>query len=212
MADATAAMPRVAGWRVVSDVAAIAIRHFPGDTSACDAVRQVGLGWADLPGELIGTDPWLAWRSPQESIAFGLERERLQPLLERLAPGRSDSAVAMDLSDALGVIELHGSRLDEWLARLVDAMSVPRRPGRCARTDGRCGGAAAATLGGSRMDGAGPAHPCLRGGLARVCARRGVLRGRGRRRRRRSSPRGYCSEDRTWQAMNFTPGRPSSTA
>jgi len=133
MADATAAMPRVAGWRVVSDVAAIAIRHFPGDTSACDAVRQVGLGWADLPGELIGTDPWLAWRSPQESIAFGLERERLQPLLERLAPGRSDSAVAMDLSDALGVIELHGSRLDEWLARLVDAMSVPRRPGRCAR-------------------------------------------------------------------------------
>lgn len=133
MADAIAAKPRLAGWRVVSEFAAVAIRHFPGDTSASDAVRQIGLAWSDAPGELIGTDPWLAWRSPQETIAIGLERGQLRSLMERLAPGRSDSAVAMDLSDALGVLELHGSRLDEWLARLVDAMSVPRNPGRCAR-------------------------------------------------------------------------------
>ena len=209
MADAIAAKPRLAGWRVVSEFAAVAIRHFPGDTSASDAVRQIGLAWSDAPGELIGTDPWLAWRSPQESIAFGLERERLQPLLERLAPGRSDSAVAMDLSDALGVLELHGSRLDEWLARLVDAMSVPRRPGRCARAHGRRRGAAAAVLGGSLVDGAGPAHPRLRGELARVRARRGLPRGPGRRQRRRISLRGCCLEEPTWQAMNCAPGRPS---
>lgn len=133
MADREPADSRLPGSRVVSGCAVVTIRHFPGDTSARDAVRQLGLAWPGDPGELTGSDPWLAWRSPQESIAFGLERDRPQRLLERLAPGRSESAVAIDLSEALGIVELHGPRLDEWLAHLVDASSIPRRPGRATR-------------------------------------------------------------------------------
>jgi len=133
MAESIAVKPQLPGWRIVCEFAAVTIRHFPGDTCARDAAQQLGLAWSDAPGRLTGADPWLAWRSPQETIAFGLGRGRPQRLLELLAPGRSESAVAMDLSESLGVIELHGSRLDEWLARLVDAMSIPREAGRCTR-------------------------------------------------------------------------------
>lgn len=133
MAELIAPKPPLPGWRIVGEFVAITIRHFPGDTSAREAARQLGLTWSDQPGKLTGTDPWLAWRSPQETIAFGLRRELVQRLLELLAPGRSESAVAVDLSEALGVIELNGPRLDEWLARLVDAMSIPRAAGHCTR-------------------------------------------------------------------------------
>lgn len=133
MAELIAAEPHLPGCRVVDSFSAVAIRHFPGDTSARDAVHQLGLAWSEAPGTLTGSDPWLAWRSPRETIAFGLERARSQELLERLAPGRSAGAMTIDVTEALGVIELHGVALDEWLAHLVDAMSIPRQSGRCTR-------------------------------------------------------------------------------
>lgn len=134
MADrCAAAKPGVPGWRIVSGVTAVTIRHFAGDTDARAAALQLGPAWPDAPGALTGSDPWLAWRSPQETIAFGMEHEPLRRLVERLAPGQSAGAVAIDISEATAVIELHGPRLDDWLAHLVDAMSIPRTAGRCTR-------------------------------------------------------------------------------
>lgn len=133
MADPGAANPCLPGWRAIAGVMAVTVRHFSGDTTARSAVRELGLDPPDEPGRLTGRDPWLAWRSPQETLALGLVHDRLQRLLESLAPGRSESAVAVDLTEALGVIELYGARLDEWLAHLVDAMSIPRREAQCTR-------------------------------------------------------------------------------
>ena len=127
---ATASQP---GCRLLSGVTAITIRHFPGDTSARDAVQAQGLAWPNEPGAIGGHDPWLAWRSPQELIALGSRSEPLHALARTLAPGRSESALAVDLSEALAVFELHGAQLDVWLSHLVDAMAIPYLPGRVCR-------------------------------------------------------------------------------
>ena len=121
------------GCRRLRGLTAITIRHFPGDTRAAEAVRAAGLEWSNVPGDLVGKDPWLAWRSPQETMALGFTAEPLSAVLAALTPGQSDSAMAARLSDALAVFELHGPRIDDWLALLVDASTIPREPGRCSR-------------------------------------------------------------------------------
>ncbi|MFZ4626225.1 MAG: hypothetical protein ACOYNF_18565, partial [Rhodoferax sp.] len=80
-----------------------------------------------------GQDPYLAWRGPRESLAIGFQSEPLRAVLDALAPGRSDSAVAVDLSESLAVFELHGVLLDVWLSHLVDAMAIPHKTGRVCR-------------------------------------------------------------------------------
>lgn len=121
------------GCRQLTGITTMTIRHFAGDISARDAVQAQGMTWSDAPGTLTGRDPYLAWRSPQESLALGHPTETLRALLQALAPGRSDSAVALDLSESLVVFELHGSLLDVWLSHLVDSMSIPRQAGRVCR-------------------------------------------------------------------------------
>lgn len=121
------------GWRALGGLTAVAIRHFAKDTSARDAVRAQGLDWSDVPGELTGSDPWLAWRSPQETLVLGFEHPAQHALLKALAPGRSETAMAVDLCEALVVLELTGPHLEIWLSHLVDASAIPRAPGRVAR-------------------------------------------------------------------------------
>lgn len=121
------------GYRLPAATSAITIRHFAGDPAARDAVQQAGLAWCDTPGELAGAGPWLAWRSPQETIAIGFDPAPLRAVLAALAPGRHAGAAAADVSEAVGAIELHGPLLDAWLAHLVDATAIPRRAGRATR-------------------------------------------------------------------------------
>jgi sarcosine oxidase gamma subunit len=121
------------GYRQLTGITAVTVRHFAGDNSAHDAVLAQGMAWSDTAGMLTGQDPYLAWRSPQERIALGQQAQPLHALLASLAPGRSDTAVALDVSEALTVFELQGARLDAWLAHLVDAISIPRQSGQCTR-------------------------------------------------------------------------------
>jgi hypothetical protein len=121
------------GCRQLTGITALTIRHFAGDSSARGAVLAQGMTWSDTAGTLTGQDPYLAWRSPQETLALGFQAARLQALLTALAPGRSQTAVAVDLSESLAVFELHGALLDAWLAHLVDARSIPRQSGQCTR-------------------------------------------------------------------------------
>lgn len=125
--DAKAGQP---GCRQLSGFTALTIRHFAGDSSARQAVQAQGLIWPNLPGALAGHDPWLAWRSPRETLALGYQSAPLHALLDALAPGRSETAMAVDVSQALAAFELHGPLLDAWLSRLVDAAAIPRQAGR----------------------------------------------------------------------------------
>lgn len=133
MDDLPSAPPGRPGVRLMTGVSALTLRHFNGDTRARAAVQAAGLAWPELPGQVTGDDPWMAWRNPQEMLAIGLRRAPLQAVLQSLAPGRSDTAVALDLSEALAIFELHGPMLDTWLSHLVDALAIPRHSGRVTR-------------------------------------------------------------------------------
>lgn len=133
MDDLPSAPPGRPGVRLMTGVSALTLRHFNGDTRARAAVQAAGLAWPELPGQVTGDDPWMAWRNPQEMLAIGLRRAPLQAVLQSLAPGRSATAVALDLSEALAIFELHGPMLDTWLSHLVDALAIPRHSGRVTR-------------------------------------------------------------------------------
>ena len=128
--DAKAGQP---GCSQLSGFTALTIRHLAGDRSASQAVQAQGLIWPGVPGELTGHDPWLAWRSPQETLALGFRSAALHALVAALTPGRSATALAVDVSQALAVFELHGPLLDAWLSHLVDAAAIPRQAGRVCR-------------------------------------------------------------------------------
>jgi len=125
--DAKAGQP---GCRQLSGFTALTIRHFAGDRSASEAVQAQGLIWPGRPGELTGHDPWLAWRGPQETLAVGFQSAPLHALVHALAPGCSETAMAIEVSQAFAVFELYGPLLDAWLSHLVDAAAIPRLPGR----------------------------------------------------------------------------------
>lgn len=133
MADLIDAKAGLPGCRQLSGFTALTIRHFAGDRSASEAVLAQGLIWPNEPGALAGQDPWLAWRSPQEIMALGFQSAPLHALLHVLAPGRSETAMAVDVSQAFAVFELHGPLLDAWLSHLVDAATIPRQAGRACR-------------------------------------------------------------------------------
>lgn len=135
LVPATAGCP---GCSQLDDITVITLRHTGDDHQARNVVQALALEWPSSPGTLTGNGPWLAWRSPQETLALGLTHAALQDLLERLAPGRCDTALAIDLSEALVVFELRGPQLDAWLAHLVDASAIPRAAGsvwRCRLAD-----------------------------------------------------------------------------
>lgn len=134
MGEASPVTAGVPGFRVLSGVAAVSIRFLAGDTSARAAVEAQGLPWVQSPGEMTGTDPFVCWRAPQELLAIGLNAAPLHALLARLAAGQHDLALAIDMSEALTVFELHGPQLDRWLVRVVDATAVPRGAGTMSRS------------------------------------------------------------------------------
>lgn len=131
MAEIVAAIGGLPGCRLLGGLTAITIRSLSADSAAAAAVRAQGLAWVDRPGQLAGTDPVIAWRGPRERIAIGRDGAALRGVLQSLVPGRHDTALAADWSEALVVFELHGAHIDAWLARLVDADAIPVEAGRC---------------------------------------------------------------------------------
>ncbi len=144
MADLIKPQPGLPGCRHVHGLTVLTLRHFWGDSSAAQAVQALHLPWPNAAGQLLGQDPWLAWCSPQETLLLATQAQPARSLLASLAPGRSTTAMAADVSSALHTLELHGPRLDDWLSRLVDTSAIPREAGRCTR--GRFADAAALML------------------------------------------------------------------
>ncbi len=131
--NATTGLP---GCRELRGLHVATVRHFAGDDSATQALAAIGLPGLPLPGVLAAAGergPWLAWRAPQECVLLSLDAAPVRTLLQALEPGRSETAMAADLGDAVVAFELHGPRIDDWLAHLVDADATPREPGRATR-------------------------------------------------------------------------------
>ena len=135
MVELPVASDRLPAWSEVSGLHIASLRHLQGDDSVAPCVAALGLAWPVAPGELSGCAPYLAWRSPRESLFLSMDREPLSALLKALAPGQSETALAIELSEALAVYELRGPTIDLWLSHLVASMSVPSEFGRanCAR-------------------------------------------------------------------------------
>ncbi|GAB2601119.1 hypothetical protein GCM10027034_37880 [Ramlibacter solisilvae] len=68
---------------------------------------------------------------------LGESATAISDLLTALTPGRVPNAMAIDMTHGLGTVELHGPRLDGWLARLVDQSAIPTegRASRCRLVD-----------------------------------------------------------------------------
>jgi len=128
MAEAPAVRPMLPASRRLEGATVITIGHFPDDTSARAALECAGLDWPERAGALHGHDPYVLWRSPKELLALSSApaSAALKPLLRTLAAGENASAVAIDLSEATVILELHGPQLDTWLEHLVDACAIPR--------------------------------------------------------------------------------------
>ena len=117
---------------------AIKLSHFGGDTSLHAALHSLGVAFSPTPGALSGNGPWLVWLNPREALALGQDAAPLRKLLAALAPGRSETAMALDISDSLATFELEGPCLEDWLSHVVDASAIPPETGlatRCRMVD-----------------------------------------------------------------------------
>ena len=133
MAELPVASEFLPGCSEVPGLHIASLGHLQGDASAAQAVMALGLSWPMAPGELSGDGPYLAWCSPRECLFLSGHQEPLSALLKALAPGQSETALAIELSQALAVYELRGPDIDLWFSHLMDSMSIPHEPGRACR-------------------------------------------------------------------------------
>jgi hypothetical protein len=114
------------GARPLSAVGVMAVRHFGDVPHAQEEFQQAGLTWPARTLDMhVANGNLVARRHPTEVIVMGNDLAVIQQVLEALAPGRVPEAMAIDLSHALGVVQLHGPRLDAWLARIIDVSAIP---------------------------------------------------------------------------------------
>jgi len=124
--------------RRLDSVRVVAVRHFKGSESAQAAFAHANIAWPAKTLDLETSGGLLiARRQPEEIIVVGESNAALDALLAALTPGREADALAIDLTHGLGVIEMRGPQLGDWLARLVDVSAIPAagRASRCRLVD-----------------------------------------------------------------------------
>lgn len=119
--------------RVVEPLHVVSIRMLPGGADAvARAAAAIGLDALPGAGGFTGTTARLLWRNPTELLLFTPDRGIADAALHALAAAPDALAVAVDQSDGLVTLALHGAALDAVLHRLVDA-AVPLAPGQGTR-------------------------------------------------------------------------------
>ncbi|MFO1287416.1 MAG: hypothetical protein U1F49_13375 [Rubrivivax sp.] len=114
------------GARRMESMRVVVVRHFEGSQGAQAAFAQAGLAWPERTLDLeVAGELLVVRRHPEEVILIGENHPALANLLSALTPGRDPEAMAIEVTHGLGVVELQGPRLDDWLARLVDRSSMP---------------------------------------------------------------------------------------
>jgi hypothetical protein len=121
--DADADRP---GVRRLNAMRVLSVRHITGSPAAQVALSQSGLAWPERTSDLVFAEGLLATRRHAgEIIVVGDAAAALQRLLDELAPGIEPEVIGIEMTHGTGVIELHGPRLDQWLAHLVDHSAIP---------------------------------------------------------------------------------------
>lgn len=118
--------------RRIEPLFVLAIRHLPDAADEVEAaLRSTGLPGLPWPGQVLGRDPWILWRSPSELMLLSTTRTGPNALTDAIGNGLL--ACAVEQSDGLIGFELRGAQVDEMLRRLVDHRSVPGSVGSAAR-------------------------------------------------------------------------------
>src|SRR3569832_1914809 len=118
------------GARRLDPMRVVLVCHLADSPGARAAIADAGLPWPERARELHAASSLLvARRQPEEVIVTGDDADAIDRLLAALVPGRAADALAFDLTHGLGVVELHGPRLDDWLAHVVDASAIPAAGG-----------------------------------------------------------------------------------
>lgn len=126
------------GCRTADDTRVLVVQHAARSATARSVFGQLGLPWPQEAGELHrgpgATPSWVWRRHPGELLFVGSDDAVAEALLARLPAAAEalpddEAAVAFDLSHGMRVLVLEGQGLDAWLARMVDAASIPRQPG-----------------------------------------------------------------------------------
>jgi hypothetical protein len=122
------------GFRKLKGMHIATVRHLAETNEAQVQLEAIGYQWPSEIGRCAGRDPLIAWRSPSEKLIISTRDEELKAALSALEPGKSETMVATNLSEAFSVHELFGSHIDNWMSHLVDALSIPTHINTCSRT------------------------------------------------------------------------------
>lgn len=126
------------GARRLDAAGVMIVRHLENSPKAREAFAEAGLAWPDKTLDLhLSSGNLVARRRPSEVVVVGEGPRSIRQVLAALAPGRAPEAMALDMSHGFGVVELHGPRLEDWLARTVDQSGIPAvgRASRCRLID-----------------------------------------------------------------------------
>lgn len=124
MAELSAALG-IEGLRVqtLRAVPAAALRYLTPAGGFAAALGAAGLTLPECGRALGVADLTLAWRSPSETLCLAATGEQLAQLSARL--GEHVDGCLVELTGALDVVALSGSRLAELLVRVGSTASLP---------------------------------------------------------------------------------------
>jgi heterotetrameric sarcosine oxidase gamma subunit len=115
------------GARRLDGIRVVVVRHtYDGAQVSTAFEAATNLPWPLRTRELRSSERLSAMRChPGEVLVVGEDESRVQQLMQEFSPGRTNQVVAIDLSHGMGVVELRGPRLDEWLAHVIDQSAIP---------------------------------------------------------------------------------------
>jgi len=118
----------------------LALRHLPGAAQAIlQALRPLGIDTLPAAGRHASSaagaaGPCVLWRSPSEWTLVSTDPHPVRLVEQALqASALEGQAYAVNLSDGVMGLDLHGPLIDALLMRLMDAASLPRESGQATR-------------------------------------------------------------------------------
>src|SRR5262245_56830933 len=103
---------RTPGARRLEPMRVVLVRHLRDSQGARAAFAEAELPWPEVTRELLTSGSLLiARRHPEEVIVTGNDDAAVTRLLAALVPGCIADAMAIDFTQGMGVVELHGLRI-----------------------------------------------------------------------------------------------------
>lgn len=130
---------------VLAPLRVLAVRLHPAaDSNWIEALHGVGVMRPPLPGTFEGDVVRAVWCGPTEYWLVTQQADLLDAMTRALQPGAAELIYAIDHSAGTVGFEVQGNDIDRLLARLIDAVAIPARPGQAARV--RCADLAVVVL------------------------------------------------------------------